>query len=458
MYTTLSIIPFQRVMLIVILCSLCDAFILNGNTSVSCPASCQCSNDNVDCTNLQLKALPIFNYSRQVLNVHLDNNRITVLPSRSFSFVNNSEVRVLRLDTNPIESIDDNAFAGLENSLTFLGLADTGLTHLPNALKNLTKLTRLYLRDNCLSTLPDTIMDSFSVSLTFLDINNNSFKVWPNSLRHLEFLDHLYMENNMIQQIPANAFHGFGNSLKVLFLSRNNLTEVSEAFRQLTNLMTLVLDSNPLGNAGFHGGIFDSIKHSLINLSLNNVGLTRIPDPVKYLPNVKSLNMADNALQYIPVEDVAHIAGVQYLNLERCGLSRVPSAIQAMKNLTVLRIDGNDIRTLERSDLYGLNHLTDLSLTNSSLMYISTDVFTETPALTSIYLSNNNLKSMPNSFIELKAKTVAVYLDGNTVECTCRLKWLLNLNTTFTFVGKCENHNMDIQNYYTNVLPICAKH
>ena len=402
--------------------------------------------------------MPDFNYSQQILNVHLDNNRITVLPSSAFSFSTTSEIRVLRLDSNPIESFDDNAFAGLENSLTFLGLADTGLTHLPNALKNLTKLARLYLRDNCLSILPDTIMDSFSVSLTFLDIKNNSFKLWPNSLRHLEFLDHLYMENNSIKHIPANAFHGFENSLKVLFLSKNNLTEVSEAFRQLTSLATLVLDSNPLGNDGFHGGIFDSIKQSLINLSINNVSITRIPDPVKYLPNVKSLNIADNALQYIPVEDVTHLAGIQYLTLERCGLSRVPSAIQVMKNLTVLRIDGNDIKTLERSDFDGLNYLTDLSMTNSSLMYISPDVFTATPALASIFLSHNDLKNIPNSFDALKAKTEQVYIDGYAIECSCHLKWLLGLNTTFTFVGKCENHNMDIQTYYMNVLPICAKH
>ena len=444
--------------LFVILCGICDGFILNGNlSSVPCPALCRCSVNILDCTGRQLSALPDFNYSHQVLNVHLDNNRITQLPSSSFIFSTTSEIRVLRLDSNPIESIDDNAFAGLENSLTFLGLADTGLTRLPNALKNLTKLTHLYLRDNRLSTLPDIIMDSFSTSLTFLDIKNNSFKYWPDSLRHLEFLDHLYLENNMIHQIPTNAFHGFENSLKFLFLSKNNLSEVSEAFRELTNLQTLVLNFNPLGNEGFHGGIFDSIKQSLINLSINNVGITRIPDPIKFLPNIKSLNMADNALQYIPVEDVAHIAGIKYLTLERCGLTRVPSAIQLMKNLTILRMDGNYIRTLEKGDLDGLTYLTDLSITNSSLMYISPGVFSETPTLSSIILSQNILHGIPDSLNELKANSVQIYLDGNAVECSCHLKWLLSQNTTFTLVGRCENHNMDIQNYYTNVLPICAK-
>ena len=451
-------LPLQALLPFTCLLGISYAFFLNDDLASSCPAPCDCTRSLVLCKGKYLGEVPAFNLSRPITAIYLDSNSITEVPAFAFASVaSSSNISVLHLDDNPIKAIDTDAFVGLGNSLTLLGLSNTSIDHLPIALMNLSKLTHLYLSDNSLSSLNEMVIDRLSTSLTYLDIKNNSFIQWPSSLRRMDFLSHLYLQNNTIRYIPVNAFHGFKNSLKVLSLSNTSLTAISEAFRSLTNLDTLILDSNPIGDSGFPGGIFDSMKQSLRSLSINNVSITHIPDAVKQLTELRSLDISNNNLRYISEDDVTQFSNLQEIILDRCGLTRIPSAILILRNLTRLILDNNYITTLERNDLDGLSSLKTLSMKNVTLLYISPEVFLKTPGISSIVFSNNKLCEIPVSLKYIHTQRVLVKLDSNSIECSCYLAWLLNHKTKFDFIGQCENHNMAIQSYFSSVLPVCRK-
>jgi hypothetical protein len=147
---------------------------------------------------------------RKLLLLDLSSNRLLNVPANAFEGL---ELQTLKLGDNRNVVLDSAALQGLETSLRNINLKGIRLTHLPDALSNMT-------------------------SLAFLDLaQNNIAEVDTNVLETLQSLTALNLEGNRILQLNADIFVGVNRTLSSLSLLKN-LIDVfpTEALSSLTRL------------------------------------------------------------------------------------------------------------------------------------------------------------------------------------------------------------------------------
>ncbi|MHA2171745.1 MAG: leucine-rich repeat domain-containing protein, partial [Candidatus Kariarchaeaceae archaeon] len=104
---------------------------------------------------------------------------------------------------------------------------------------------------------------------------------------------------------------------KKLDLHGNKIQTVSDQIKHLQNLELLVLSSNDI--VELPQGICELAKLEELRLSSNQrrlrQSLTRLPDNIGKLSNLKSLSLYNNDLSVLP-ESFSNLSNLEYLNLE----------------------------------------------------------------------------------------------------------------------------------------------
>ncbi|XP_061486115.1 leucine-rich repeat-containing protein 53 [Rhineura floridana] len=208
----------------------------------SCPSSCVvCSEDITLCQGLTyILAVPA---STKALIV-TDGN-ITSVEGFNLSFLFNATL--LRLSTNGIITIRDDAFLGLRTLKTLLldqnQISSSSITY--STFHEVQKLQVLVLSNNVLSSIHGTwfknMKDLIRLHLNgnqIISITGKSFEMA--NLGNLRILD---LSNNFISSIEKRAFHGL-TQLMEINLSRNRLAVIPDTFSSLTQLSLLSLDQN----------------------------------------------------------------------------------------------------------------------------------------------------------------------------------------------------------------------
>ena len=132
-----------------------------------------------------------------------------------------------------------------------LNLTGQGIVGLKSGdFANLTNLRILFLSNNDLQTLPDGVFGGL-VSLQTLNLDNNDFQTLPDGVfGGLASLDSLLLNDNGLQTLPDGVFGGLA-SLRALFLNDNDLQTLPDGvFGGLASLQFLYLANNP-GTASF---------------------------------------------------------------------------------------------------------------------------------------------------------------------------------------------------------------
>uniref|UniRef100_A0A8D0GSE3 LRRCT domain-containing protein n=1 Tax=Sphenodon punctatus TaxID=8508 RepID=A0A8D0GSE3_SPHPU len=188
----------------------------------SCPSSCVvCSEEVTLCQGLTyILAAPATTKALIVTD-----GKITSIESFNLFLLLN--ITLLRLSSNGITDIKENAFNGLTDLRTLLldhnQISSSSITD--NTFSELQKLQMLVLSNNALSCIYGTW-----------------FKNMKSLIRlHLQRLD---LSNNFISFIEKSVFQGLPE-LEEMDLSRNRLTVIPDAFSPLTQLNLLSLDQNP---------------------------------------------------------------------------------------------------------------------------------------------------------------------------------------------------------------------
>ncbi|XP_070188514.1 leucine-rich repeat-containing protein let-4-like [Littorina saxatilis] len=177
---------------------------------------------------------------------------------------------------------------------------------------------------------------------------------------------------------PAPLFTNLSSTepitLGTLDLSRNNLDDLPEDFfGRYLQVEKLVLKSN---------------------------NLTRIPEAVKTLGEVKSLDVSDNKVDSMIVEILAGISGLEDLDLsgnslESLSLGDDEQTLQGdiTLRLTTLNLSSNGISSIDGTVFTSMNHLTSLDLSHNDLQEVTNTMFTQLePSLVTLDLSNNALQ------------------------------------------------------------------
>ncbi len=329
-----------------------------------------------------------------------------------------------------------------------LDLSAMGLTEIPEALTNLTKLRNLQLCNNQIKRVPESI--SNLESLERLDLGNNQIEEIPNSLFKLRTLKEIHLHNNRIQNIPEGINRL--TNLLVLNLSENQIATSPEPIEYLLKLEELDLRENllPIPHRILENSI-GSVKN-LLNyfralrlidrardegwkaLNLSKMGLTEIPESIANLAELKNLSLYNNQIQEIP-EIITNLRTLETLDLRNNKIREIPDSLSNLTNLTLLNLSNNQISKIPDSfgkltnliEFYlfenriqripeivsNLSNLEVLALQSNQIRKIPKQLF-KLVNLTSLSLADNKIEKIPTEIISLtKLKNLVLY--GNKI-------------------------------------------
>lgn len=154
----------------------------------------------------------------------------------------------------------------------------------------------------------------------------------------------------------------------LLDLSNQGLTELPENIGELLHLEAIWLHDNEL---------------------------TKLPKSIGKLLNLKNLELHDNKLTELP-DNLGNLMNLEKINLNNNKLKRLPESIGNLKNLRILWINHNNIDILPLS--FKKLRLELFSIGDNKL-----EIFPDLNGkyLTSIHITNNKLKYLPISIMNL---------------------------------------------------------
>lgn len=128
---------------------------------------------------------------------------------------------------------------------------------------------------------------------------------------------------------------------------------------------------------------------------------------------VYRLNLSNQKLK-MPNDSIwEKFSNLEYLSLKNDHLTRFPDGIGNLKNLKVLDLSGNDFKILPRS-FSRLNNLTEIYLNDEKKMDVEKSLFVikDLPNLRILHLENDNLYKLPENLFQLK-NLETLYLNNN---------------------------------------------
>uniref|UniRef100_A0A7E4UP67 LRRCT domain-containing protein n=1 Tax=Panagrellus redivivus TaxID=6233 RepID=A0A7E4UP67_PANRE len=278
----------------------------------------------------------------------------------------NTSAQTIDLSRNFVESINVNAFRGLEDNLYQLLLTQNSLQSIPyHSLTYLRQLRYLYLQQNQINEITaQTFAGTQLQNLKYLHMDKNQLSILPKgALTHLPiqvftasnnrisevekeslpttlwFLD---LKHNLLNRIPYLALKELKN-LKTLDLESNNITSVeTQTEVRFETEITLLLSNNKVQKLQAHA--FNSFaKLEKLDLSYNQVSQVDETAFAK-TSSLKELDLSYNAIVHIPAKTFEHQAStLKKLNLEENDLHTVPSGLRVLQALEVLNLNSNKL-------------------------------------------------------------------------------------------------------------------
>jgi len=169
-----------------------------------------------------------------------------------------------------------------------LDLSGMGLTEVPEAIGQLTRLQRLDLSNNSISSLPESLGQLRQLQKLFL--NNNLLSSLPELLGQLRQLQLLNVFGNKISSLPESL--GQLRQLQLLNVSFNKISSLPESFGQLNKLQRLYLSGNKISSLPEMLGQLRQLQ----KLFLNNNLLSSLPEAIGQLNKLQQLYLDNNPL------------------------------------------------------------------------------------------------------------------------------------------------------------------
>ncbi|XP_021359495.1 leucine-rich repeat neuronal protein 1-like [Mizuhopecten yessoensis] len=335
-----------------------------ATVEAQCPISlCSCSPSKenpalqvIDCRNkgfIEVPNIMVSTVPEAFYELTLAGNMITSIPNGAFS---NITVNVLDLSDNRLAQISDNAFQGLESSLTILKLGgDKTATNPPSLsytfLTSLVELLELDLRYFRLTTIDQntfprlTKLNALKLqTMKIQSILENGFQDKFPVLKKLEIVG-----NTMMGNVPVSALR-FLTTLNHLTLQQNNISYVAFAsFETLTNLVVLDLSHNEITTLGTDcfKGLYSKLE--FLSLFLNKLDQTQL-QPI-YTQNwtvLEQLNIANNMVTDIPTGFFLKMQSLAYLNLNDNKLTTIKTTyFTALPSIHQIDLNYNPIAAIE---------------------------------------------------------------------------------------------------------------
>ncbi|KAH9403834.1 hypothetical protein TYRP_015028 [Tyrophagus putrescentiae] len=409
---------FLFLVVVVILTTTSTSHLVNGHMSSlvpGCPSitlikPCFCAEFShgleIVCDGVQLDALrKVFEMVKEppqtLMQLKMTNSNMTVFPAHLLSGI---DVRHLMAHQCGIETVDQSAFAGHEESFESIDFSGNKFSQIPSlALRNLTSLVLLNLNFNQIGTLE------------------------ANAFTGLASLRRLSLYGNRIVTLSPAAFLGVGVNLTRLNLGGNQLATVpTEAFRPLLALQRLQLHENSIRGPLDFSRLGSAATLEGLNLANNEI--SRLEEGLfAGLKSIKSLEFEGNCLAAIDDAAFRDIEEtLEWLKLGENQLTAVPRiALANLTKLIELDLRSNLISKVEANDFagYGVN-IKFLYLQKNRIDNIEVGAFDKLHSLEWLDLHSNQLKHLPAVvFEQVLSKIQMLIVHGNPLVCSCSLRW-----------------------------------
>lgn len=289
---------------------------------------------------------------------------------------NFKSLRVIRLAHNKISNLDPNIFANFAK-LQVIDLSYNELTNIPPLIfQDSPDVRELYLQNNSVSNLPPGLLNGLQV-LVILNLSSNkisSDSIGPDTFVDLIRLVILDLSYNKLRYINNTLFQS-QYSLQMLYLSHNDIDIISDnSFSSLYNLHTLDLSHNRL-------------KY-LDVFTLNGLYV------------ISNLELSYNSIYSIHSDAFKNCSSVQDLTLEGNNLSSVPNALRSLQFLKSLNLNNNSMHELNNSSFQELKQLRHLTLSLNQVGNLTRGTFKHMPALKTLDLSKNQIQSLEHGIFD----------------------------------------------------------
>lgn len=131
---------------------------------------------------------------------------------------------------------------------------------------------------------------------------------------------------------------------------------------------------------------------TITELSLSGLRLTKIPDEILQIKNLKKLYLSYHKLEKGELKKLKYFENLEELYLYSMGITEIPIEILELKKLKILGLTSNPISEKELVKLSSLKQLEELRIDDCELNDIPID-FRDFKNLKTLDLANNNLKS-----------------------------------------------------------------
>jgi insulin-like growth factor-binding protein complex acid labile subunit len=401
-----------------------------------------------------------------ILELYLSENKLTKILERTFMGL--LRLKILHLDKNQIEEIDENSFENL-NQLKELKIESNKIKIIKNEMFfGETELLILCLYQNSIENIESIPFNTLNSLRTLHLFSNKIRNIKFGQFIHLQNLVELRLDKNEIGSFEANTFIGLDSlinldlsankikilkkgdfhSLKKVMLLDFHLNDIyqieSNAFIDLKSLKYLNLDSNQIStlknvqfssnlekfslNFNFLNNLNEFISNSLKYLHVSNNRLQEINFRTAIMPNLEYLDLSHNLLISIKEKSLLNMTKLKHLNLSYNKLDlkskiKTFSYFQGLSLLETLDLSFNEIKYLDSNQTFQyLNSLKFFNLSNNKLKAIDAFAFGYLYQLTHLKLAANNLNFLSeNCFYNLK-NLKKLELNFNKINSTDFLK------------------------------------
>ncbi|XP_012937853.1 slit homolog 2 protein [Aplysia californica] len=395
-----------------------------------CPRQCRCMDGVVDCRDKGFTKIPD-NIPESAIEIRLEENHITQLPSRAFADLSN--LKRIDLGKNQISYIAPDAFSGLYS------------------------LNSLVLYGNKIKDLPPGVFTGLS-SLQLLLLNANKINcVRVDVFKDLENLNLLSLYDNNIQSLANGTFDPLAN-IQTIHLARNPL--ICDC-----NLKWLAhyLEKYPVETSGVRCLTPRRVRKKKISLlrpekfrckgseefRTKNAGNCMIDRecptdcvctgtsvdcfqrglediPAELPMYTTELKLGNNKIKRLPADGLfKRLPNLQVLDLSENEIHEIEDgAFEAADKLTDLQLSNNELSQLSGKAFQGLLNVKTVMLRGNKITCINNVTFTETPRLRLLSLYDNQIRCVMKSSFERLHYLSTLNLMANPFTCNCHLGWL----------------------------------
>lgn len=195
-----------------------------------------------------------------------------------------------------------------------IGLSEQNLSHIPESLKKLSKLTTLKINSNTIREIPIWLNDFHY--LKSINLGQNQIETIGEQEYWWKHIRALNLESNLLSQIPIGLKNA--KELVVATFANNNISEIQEWFGHISSLKVLSLRKNEISN---------------------------LPNDFHKIRELMQLILAFNHFQTVP-ETIGMLTHLHVLDLSNNQLNRLPSNLRNLHKLEQLHLENNNFETL----------------------------------------------------------------------------------------------------------------